>query len=127
MDKEASPPTVTIKAKIDVVKEIREALTPTQVEIFEKTCFGNWLDVGLKKNSQLLIHTLLTCMVDGKANELSFLVLDCGVMTCKFLEMLTKGKNIDIKSFGDNVGLKCQEYRAKMALMLYETRCERAV
>ncbi|GJU41535.1 RNA-directed DNA polymerase, eukaryota [Tanacetum coccineum] len=68
-------PTVTIKAKIDVVKEIREALTPTQVEIFEKTCFGHWLDVGLKKNSQLLIHTLLTCMVDGKANELSFLVL----------------------------------------------------
>ncbi|GJU52068.1 phospholipase-like protein [Tanacetum coccineum] len=75
MDKEASPPTVTIKAKIDVVKVIREALTPTQVEIFEKTCFGHWLDVGLKKNSQLLIHTLLTCMVDGKANELSFLVL----------------------------------------------------
>nr|GEZ60819.1 putative no exine formation 1 [Tanacetum cinerariifolium] len=31
------------------------------------------------------------------------------------------GKTIDIKSFGDNVGLKCQEYRAKMALMLYET------
>nr|GFB56989.1 hypothetical protein [Tanacetum cinerariifolium] len=47
--------------------------------------------------------------------------LDCGVMTCKFIEMLTKGKTIDIKSFGDNVGLKCQEYRAKMALMLYET------
>ncbi|GJT16007.1 phospholipase-like protein [Tanacetum coccineum] len=39
MDKEeAAPPTVTIKAKIEVVKEIREALTPTQVEIFEKTC-----------------------------------------------------------------------------------------
>ncbi|GJW34405.1 hypothetical protein Tco_0054437 [Tanacetum coccineum] len=71
----AIEPTVTIKAKMDVVKEIREALTPTQVEIFEKTCFGHWLDVGLKKNSQLLIHTLLTCMVDGKANELSFLVL----------------------------------------------------
>ncbi|GKE91504.1 phospholipase-like protein, partial [Tanacetum coccineum] len=53
--------------------------------------------------------------------------LDCGVMTCKFLEMLTKGKTIDIKSFGDNVGLKCQEYKAKMALMLYETRCERTV
>ncbi|GJU72337.1 phospholipase-like protein, partial [Tanacetum coccineum] len=69
------PPTVTIKAKIKVVKEIREALTPTQVEIFEKTSFGHWLDVGLKKNSQLLIHTLLTCMVDGKANKLSFLVL----------------------------------------------------
>ncbi|GJR92654.1 phospholipase-like protein [Tanacetum coccineum] len=76
MDKEeAAPPTVTIKAKIEVVKEIREALTPTQVEIFEKTCFGHWLGVGLKKNSQLLIHTLLTCMVDGKENELSFLVL----------------------------------------------------
>ncbi|GJW20308.1 phospholipase-like protein [Tanacetum coccineum] len=72
---EISPPTVTIKAKIEVVKEIREALTPTQVEIFEKTCFGHWLGVGLKKNSQLLIHTLLTCMVDGKENELSFLVL----------------------------------------------------
>ncbi|GJU87644.1 phospholipase-like protein [Tanacetum coccineum] len=72
---EAAPPTVTIKAKIEVVKEIREALTPTQVEIFEKTCFGHWLGVGLKKNSQLLIHTLLTCMVDGKENELSFLVL----------------------------------------------------
>ncbi|GKC51702.1 hypothetical protein Tco_1074447 [Tanacetum coccineum] len=69
-------PTVTIKAKIDVVKEIREALTPTQVEIFEKTCFGHWLHVGLKKNNQPLIHTLLTCMVDGKANELSFLVLE---------------------------------------------------
>ncbi|GJX40813.1 hypothetical protein Tco_0255803, partial [Tanacetum coccineum] len=37
-------PTVMIKAKIDVVKEIREALTPTQVEIFEKTCFGHWFD-----------------------------------------------------------------------------------
>ncbi|GJT86943.1 phospholipase-like protein [Tanacetum coccineum] len=68
-------PTVTIKAKIDVVKEIREALTPTQVEIFEKTCFGHWLNVGLKKNSQLLIHTVLACMVEGKANELSFLIL----------------------------------------------------
>ncbi|GJX56971.1 phospholipase-like protein [Tanacetum coccineum] len=76
MDEEAAPPpTVTIKAKIEVVKEIREALTPTQVKIFEETCFGHWLGVGLKKNSQLLIHTLLTCMVDGKANELSFLVL----------------------------------------------------
>nr|GEY99283.1 hypothetical protein [Tanacetum cinerariifolium] len=53
--------------------------------------------------------------------------LDCGVMTCKFIEMLTKGKTIDIKSFDDNVGLQCQEYRAKMALMLYETRCERPV
>nr|GEX03581.1 hypothetical protein [Tanacetum cinerariifolium] len=53
--------------------------------------------------------------------------LDCGVMTCKFIEMLMKGKTIDIKSFGDNVGLKCQEYRAKMGLMLYETRCERPV
>ncbi|GJX01749.1 hypothetical protein Tco_0185662 [Tanacetum coccineum] len=30
------PPTVTIKAKIEVVKEIREALTPTQVEIFDR-------------------------------------------------------------------------------------------
>ncbi|GJS46445.1 phospholipase-like protein [Tanacetum coccineum] len=70
-----SPPTVTIKAKIDVVKEICEALTPTQFEIFEKTCFGHWLNVGLKKNSQLLIHTVLACMVDGKENELSFLIL----------------------------------------------------
>ncbi|GJT52516.1 hypothetical protein Tco_0978673 [Tanacetum coccineum] len=69
------PPTVTIKAKIDVVKEIREALTPTQFEIFEKTCFGHWLNVGLKKNSQLLIHTVLACMVEGKENELSFLIL----------------------------------------------------
>ncbi|GJZ33265.1 hypothetical protein Tco_0578701 [Tanacetum coccineum] len=39
MDEEAAPPpTVTIKAKIEVVKEIREALTPTQVKIFEETC-----------------------------------------------------------------------------------------
>nr|GEV82127.1 hypothetical protein [Tanacetum cinerariifolium] len=53
--------------------------------------------------------------------------LDCGVMTCMFIEMLTNEKTIDIKSFGDNVGLKCQEYRAKMTLMLYETRCERPV
>nr|GEW23115.1 hypothetical protein [Tanacetum cinerariifolium]GEX18540.1 hypothetical protein [Tanacetum cinerariifolium] len=75
MDKEASVPIVTIKAKIDVVDEIRKALTPYQWSIFEKTCFGHWLDVRLKKNSQLLIHTLLTRMVDGKANELSFLVL----------------------------------------------------
>nr|GEY42726.1 phospholipase-like protein [Tanacetum cinerariifolium] len=75
MDKEAAAPTVTIKAKIDVFKEIREALTPTQVEVFKKTCFGHWLNVGLKKNSQLLIHTVLACMVEGKANELSFLVL----------------------------------------------------
>ncbi|GJX51728.1 phospholipase-like protein [Tanacetum coccineum] len=72
---EEYPPTVTIKAKIDVVKEIREALTPTQFEIFEKTCFGHWLNVGLKKNSQLLIHTVLACMVEGKENELSFLIL----------------------------------------------------
>nr|GEY83326.1 hypothetical protein [Tanacetum cinerariifolium] len=76
MNKEASVSIVTIKDKIDVVDEIRKALTPTQRSIFEKTCFGHWLDVRLKKNSQLLIHTLLTCMVDGKANELSFLVLD---------------------------------------------------
>nr|GEX38397.1 hypothetical protein [Tanacetum cinerariifolium] len=75
MDKEAAAPTVTIKAKIDVFKEIREALTPTQVKVFEKTCLGHWLNVGLKKNSQLLIHTVLACMVEGKANELSFLVL----------------------------------------------------
>nr|GEW74479.1 hypothetical protein [Tanacetum cinerariifolium] len=68
-------PIITIKAKIDVVDEIRKALTPIQRSIFEKTCFGHWLDVRLKKNSQLLIHTLLTCMVDGKANELSFIVL----------------------------------------------------
>nr|GEX12129.1 phospholipase-like protein [Tanacetum cinerariifolium] len=40
---------------------------------------------------------------------------------------ISQGKTIDIKSFGDNVGLKCQEYRAKMALMLDETRCERPV
>nr|GFA10005.1 hypothetical protein [Tanacetum cinerariifolium] len=79
MDKEASVPIVTIKAKIDVVDEIRKALTPTQRSIFEKTCFGHWLDVRLKKNSQLLIHTLLTCMFDGKANELSFLVLDMDI------------------------------------------------
>ncbi|GJT20113.1 hypothetical protein Tco_0878819 [Tanacetum coccineum] len=44
MDKEeAAPPTVTIKAKIEVVREIREALTPTQVEIFEKT----YIDIGV--------------------------------------------------------------------------------
>ncbi|GKC45262.1 hypothetical protein Tco_1062984 [Tanacetum coccineum] len=47
MDKEAAAPTITIKAKIDVVKEIREALTPTQVEIFEKTCFGHWLNIWI--------------------------------------------------------------------------------
>nr|GEZ59187.1 hypothetical protein [Tanacetum cinerariifolium] len=68
-------PIVTIKAKIDVVDEIRKALTPYQWSIFEKTCFRHWLDVRLKNNSQLLIHTLLTRMVDGKANELSFLIL----------------------------------------------------
>nr|GEU74830.1 hypothetical protein [Tanacetum cinerariifolium] len=38
MDKKAVAPTVTIKAKINVVKEICEALTATQVEIFEKIC-----------------------------------------------------------------------------------------
>ncbi|GKC70442.1 phospholipase-like protein [Tanacetum coccineum] len=69
----------------------------------------------------------LRYMSDVPKQSFVYGTLDCGVMTCKFLEMLTKGKNIDIKSFGDNVGLKCQEYRAKMALMLYETRCERAV
>ncbi|GKA47919.1 phospholipase-like protein [Tanacetum coccineum] len=53
--------------------------------------------------------------------------LDCGVMTCKFIEMLTKGKTIDAKKFGANVAKKCQEFRAKMALMLYDTRCERPV
>ncbi|GKE85241.1 phospholipase-like protein, partial [Tanacetum coccineum] len=63
----------------------------------------------------------LRYMSDVPKQSFVYGTLDCGVMTCKFLEMLTKGKNIDIKSFGDNVGLKCQEYRAKMALMLYET------
>ncbi|GJU67570.1 phospholipase-like protein [Tanacetum coccineum] len=53
--------------------------------------------------------------------------LDCGVMTCKFIEMLTKGKTINAKKFGANVAKKCQEFRAKMALMLYDTRCERPV
>ncbi|GJV54827.1 phospholipase-like protein, partial [Tanacetum coccineum] len=53
--------------------------------------------------------------------------LDCGVMTCKFIEMLTKGKTINAKNFGANVAKKCQEFRAKMALMLYDTRCERPV
>nr|GEW38851.1 hypothetical protein [Tanacetum cinerariifolium] len=68
-------PIITIKANIDVtVKEIREALTEAQVQIFKKTCFGHWLDISLKRNNQLLIHTLLTCMVDSVANELSFLV-----------------------------------------------------
>ncbi|GKB47048.1 phospholipase-like protein, partial [Tanacetum coccineum] len=51
--------------------------------------------------------------------------LDCGVMTCKFIEMLTKGKTINAKNFGANVAKKCQEFRAKMVLMLYDTRCER--
>ncbi|GJT18433.1 phospholipase-like protein [Tanacetum coccineum] len=69
----------------------------------------------------------LRYMSDVPKQSFVYGTLDCGVMTCKFLEMLTKGKTIDIKSFGDNVGLKCQEYRAKMALMLYETRCERAM
>nr|GEY15942.1 E3 ubiquitin-protein ligase UPL2-like [Tanacetum cinerariifolium] len=67
----------------------------------------------------------LRYMNDMPKQSFVYGTLDCGVMTCKFVEMLTKGKTIDIKSFGDNVGLKCQEYRAKMALMLYETRCER--
>ncbi|GJT53608.1 phospholipase-like protein [Tanacetum coccineum] len=68
-------PIITIKANIDAtVKEIRGALTDTQVQIFKKTCFGHWLDISLKRNNQLLIHTLLTCMVDSVANELSFLV-----------------------------------------------------
>ncbi|GKE48875.1 phospholipase-like protein [Tanacetum coccineum] len=53
--------------------------------------------------------------------------LDCGVMACKFIEMLTKGKTINAKNFGANVPKKCQEFRAKMALMLYDTRCERPV
>nr|GEY59820.1 transcription factor MYB2-like [Tanacetum cinerariifolium] len=66
---------ITIKGNIDAtVKEIREALTETQVQIFKKTCFGHWLDISLKRNNQLLIHTLLTCMVDSVANELLFLV-----------------------------------------------------
>ncbi|GKA02934.1 phospholipase-like protein [Tanacetum coccineum] len=75
MDKDAAAPIITIKANIDAtVKEIRGALTDTQVQIFKKTCFGHWLDISLKRNNQLLIHTLLTCMVDSVANELSFLV-----------------------------------------------------
>nr|GFB16036.1 hypothetical protein [Tanacetum cinerariifolium] len=68
-------PIITIKANIDAtVKEIREALTKTQVQIFKKTCLGHWLDISLKRNNQLLIHTLLTCMVNSVANELSFIV-----------------------------------------------------
>nr|GEX54449.1 phospholipase-like protein [Tanacetum cinerariifolium] len=66
---------ITIKAIIGAtVKEIREALTETQVQIFKKTCLGHWIDISLKRNNQLLIHTLLTCMVDSVANGLSFLV-----------------------------------------------------
>ncbi|GJY35924.1 phospholipase-like protein [Tanacetum coccineum] len=53
--------------------------------------------------------------------------LDCGVMTCKFIEMFTKGKTINAKNFDANVAKKCQEFRAKMPLMLYDTRCERPV
>nr|GEU92389.1 phospholipase-like protein [Tanacetum cinerariifolium] len=75
MDKDEAASIITIKANIDAtVKEIREALTETQVQIFKKTCLGHWLDISLKRNNQLLIHTLLTCMVDSVANELSFLV-----------------------------------------------------
>ncbi|GKA02933.1 hypothetical protein Tco_0675714, partial [Tanacetum coccineum] len=75
MDKDATAPIITIKANIDAtVKEIRGALTDTQVQIFKKTCFGHWLDISLKRNNQLLIHTLLTCMVASVANELSFLI-----------------------------------------------------
>nr|GEV71197.1 phospholipase-like protein [Tanacetum cinerariifolium] len=75
MDKDSTTPNITIKARIGVVKEILEALTPTQVQIFKKTCFGHWLDIGLDRNNQLLVHMLLTCMVDSIANELSFIVL----------------------------------------------------
>nr|GFA36340.1 phospholipase-like protein [Tanacetum cinerariifolium] len=75
MDKDSAAPIITIKANIDAtVKEIREALTKTQVQIFKKTCLGHSLDISLKRNNQLLIHTLLTCMVDNVANELSFIV-----------------------------------------------------
>ncbi|GJU10593.1 phospholipase-like protein [Tanacetum coccineum] len=104
---ELKPPTVTIKAKIDVVKEIREALTPTQVEIFEKTCFGHWLGVGLKKNSQLLIHTVLACMVEGKANELLFLVLGKRIHFRRqefcFVTGLRFGHNMYMKKWAKNL------------------------
>ncbi|GJX54228.1 hypothetical protein Tco_0282597, partial [Tanacetum coccineum] len=56
-----TPPTVTIKAKIDVVKEICEALTPTQFEIFEKTCFGHWLNlITLEGTVATLTETVST-------------------------------------------------------------------
>nr|GEU69691.1 putative reverse transcriptase domain-containing protein [Tanacetum cinerariifolium] len=53
--------------------------------------------------------------------------VDCGVMTCKFIEMLTERKTIDIEHFGGDVGLQCQEFRADMALLFYATRCRRHV
>ncbi|GJW10231.1 phospholipase-like protein [Tanacetum coccineum] len=54
-------------------------------------------------------------------------ILDCGVMTCKIIKMLTKGKTIDIEQFGDDVGLQCEEFSADITLMFYATRCERPV
>nr|GEU67049.1 phospholipase-like protein [Tanacetum cinerariifolium]GEV40525.1 phospholipase-like protein [Tanacetum cinerariifolium] len=60
----------------------------------------------------------LRYMNDMPKHNFMYGTLDCGVMTCKFIEMLMKRKTIDIKSFGDNVRLKCQEYRAKMAFCM---------
>ncbi|GKC46707.1 hypothetical protein Tco_1064429, partial [Tanacetum coccineum] len=73
-------------------------------------------------------YVVLAKIFDDAPQKMSkYGTLDYGVMTCKFIEMLTKGKTIDIEHFGDDVGLQCQEFRAKMALMLYDTRCERPV
>ncbi|GKC11247.1 phospholipase-like protein [Tanacetum coccineum] len=69
----------------------------------------------------------LKYMKDMPQQSFKYGTLDCSVMTCKFIEMFTKGKTINIKNFGDNVAEKCQEFRAKMELMLYETRRERHV
>ncbi|GKD45045.1 hypothetical protein Tco_1269690, partial [Tanacetum coccineum] len=72
--------------------------------------------------------TILTKIFDDTPQKMSkYGTLDCDVMTCKFIEMLTERKTIDIEHFGDDVGLQCQEFRADMALLFYATRCKRRV
>ncbi|GJZ85256.1 hypothetical protein Tco_0650595 [Tanacetum coccineum] len=81
MDKEAAVSTVMIKAKIDVVEEIRIALTPTQRSIFEKTCFGHWLNmrdrsVDLEDNDVVKICLLVLLEHGFLGHQLSHNIYD---------------------------------------------------
>ncbi|GJV67216.1 phospholipase-like protein [Tanacetum coccineum] len=73
------PPTVTIKAKIDVVKEIREFSLITQFEIIEKNMFWNW---PLAQRKQIHFRRQEFCLVTG-------LRFGCNMYMKKWVKNLT--------------------------------------